>query len=71
MEAQFSTPFVIASYLLDPTPNPNWFTPDKFNDPRIMELAKCVQGTIRVIPCSIPLMYSRAAANSKDGYHHH
>ena len=44
MEAQFSTPFVIASYLLDPTPNPNWFTPDKFKDPRIMELAKRVKG---------------------------
>ena len=44
MEAQFSTPFVIASYLLDPTPNPNWFTPDKFNEPRIMELAKRVKG---------------------------
>ena len=43
MEAQFSMPFVIASYLLDPTPNPRWFTPDKFKDPKILELAKRVK----------------------------
>lgn len=43
MEAQFSMPFVIASYLLDPTPNPRWFTPDKFKDPKILELAKKVK----------------------------
>ena len=43
MEAQFSMPFVVASYLLDPTPNPRWFTPDKFRDPKVMELAKRVK----------------------------
>ena len=43
MEAQFSMPFVIASYLLDPTPNPRWFTPDKFKDPKVLELAKKVK----------------------------
>lgn len=43
MEAQFSTPFVIASYLLDPTPSPQWFTPDKFKDPKVLELAKRVK----------------------------
>ncbi len=43
MEAQFSMPFVVASYLLDPTPNPRWFTPDKFRDPAVLELAKRVK----------------------------
>lgn len=43
MEAQFSTPFVVASYLLDPTPSPRWFTPDKFRDPKVLALAKRVK----------------------------
>ncbi|NCB62993.1 MAG: MmgE/PrpD family protein [Clostridia bacterium] len=43
MEAQFSMPFVIASYLLDPVPGPHWFTPDRFADPKVMELAKRVK----------------------------
>ena len=43
MEAQFSMPFVIASYLLDPTPNPRWFSPEKFRDPKVLELAKKVK----------------------------
>ena len=38
MEAQF-----IASYLLDPTPNPRGFNPDKFKEPNVMELAKRVK----------------------------
>ena len=43
MEAQFSMPFVIASYLLDPTPHPRRFPPGQVKDPKVMELAKRVK----------------------------
>lgn len=43
MEAQFSIPYVIASALVDPEPGPNWYTEEKFNDPKIMEYGKKVK----------------------------
>lgn len=43
MEAQFSIPYVIAAALLDPNPGPNWYTEDKFKDPKIIEIAKKVK----------------------------
>ena len=42
-ETQFSIPFVVASYLLDPVSGPQWFTKDKFKDPKLMDLAKRVK----------------------------
>lgn len=36
MEAQFSIPYVIAASLLDPEPGPNWYTEEKFKDPRLL-----------------------------------
>lgn len=37
MEAQFSIPYVIAAALTDPQPGANWYTEDKFKDPKILE----------------------------------
>lgn len=39
MEAQFSIPYVIAAYLTDPRPGPNWYTPEMFKDPKVLALA--------------------------------
>lgn len=43
MEAQFSIPYVIAAALIDPNPGPNWYTEEKFNDPKIIEYGKKVK----------------------------
>ena len=43
MEAQFSTPYLIAVSLLDPEPGHHWFTREKFTDPRVLELAHRVK----------------------------
>lgn len=43
MEAQFSIPYVIAASLLDPQPGPNWYTEEKFRDPKLIEYAKKVK----------------------------
>lgn len=43
MEAQFSIPYVIAAMLLDPKPGPNWYTPEMFKDPKLIEYAKKVK----------------------------
>lgn len=43
MEAQFSIPYVIAAALIDPEPGPNWYTEEKFNDPKIIEYGKKVK----------------------------
>ena len=37
--AQFSIPFVIASYLYDHTPGAQWYAPEKLRDPKIIALA--------------------------------
>lgn len=38
-QAQFSAPFMIAAYLLNPVPGPAWFDESMLTDPRILELA--------------------------------
>ena len=43
MEAQFSIPYVIAAALIDPMPGPNWYSEDKFKDPKIIEYGKKVK----------------------------
>ncbi|MDR1088012.1 MAG: MmgE/PrpD family protein [Coriobacteriales bacterium] len=43
MEAQFSTPFVVASVLLDPSPGSGWYAPEKLRDPAVLELASKVK----------------------------
>ena len=43
-QAQFSAPFMLAAYLLEPTPGPGWFDRAKLKDPRILELAAKVHG---------------------------
>lgn len=39
MAAQFSIPYVIAARLLEPQPGPNWYTPEMFGNPELLELA--------------------------------
>ncbi|MBC5735694.1 MmgE/PrpD family protein [Lawsonibacter faecis] len=43
-QAQFSAPFMLAAYLLEPTPGPGWFDRAKLTDPKILELAAKVHG---------------------------
>lgn len=43
-QAQFSAPFMLAAYLLNPTPGPVWFDRAKLTDPDILELASKVHG---------------------------
>ncbi|MDR1358377.1 MAG: MmgE/PrpD family protein [Coriobacteriales bacterium] len=43
MESHFSTPFVVASVLLDPTPGSNWYSPENLKDPTVLELAAKVK----------------------------
>lgn len=38
-DAQFSIPFCLASYLVDPIAGRNWFLPEKLKDPEILEIA--------------------------------
>lgn len=44
-DAQFSIPFCIARYLLDPTPSADWFGPDSLKDPATLALAAKVEAT--------------------------
>jgi len=39
VDAEFSIPFCIATLMYDPEPGPNWYTEEKRNDPKILELA--------------------------------
>ena len=41
--AQFSIPFVLASWLLDPVPGAKWYAPEKYTDPAVLALAKKVK----------------------------
>ena len=41
--AQFSIPFVIASWLRDPNPGAHWYTAEKMKDPKTIALAKRVK----------------------------
>jgi 2-methylcitrate dehydratase PrpD len=43
IDAQFSIPYCLAAILLDPEPGPNWFTDEKLNDPKVLELASKVR----------------------------
>ena len=43
-QAQFSAPFMLASYLLNPVPGPNWFDEKKLKDDEILSLAAKVHG---------------------------
>ncbi len=49
LDAQFSAPFCLASYLIDPTPGAAWFTEDKLKDPKVLELASKVKGVGPVV----------------------
>ena len=42
-QAQFSGPFMIAAYLLNPVPGPKWFDLSMLRDPKILELAAKVK----------------------------
>ena len=48
LDAQFSAPFCMASYLIDPNPGASWFTEDKLKDPKVLELAGKVKGVGQV-----------------------
>jgi 2-methylcitrate dehydratase PrpD len=39
MDAQFSIPYCIAALMHEPEPGPNWYTEEKLEDPKILELA--------------------------------
>jgi len=43
-DAQFSIPFCIAQYLLNPSAGAHWFRPDSLTDPKAIELATLVTG---------------------------
>lgn len=43
-QAQFSAPFMLAAYLLNPVPGPSWFDSSKLTDPDILELAGRIHG---------------------------
>lgn len=43
-DAQFSIPFCVARFLLDPKPGAEWFRPESLNDPQVLELAARVSG---------------------------
>lgn len=42
-QAQFSAPFMLAAYLLNPVPGPAWFDRSMLTDPKILELAAKVE----------------------------
>ena len=42
-QAQFSAPFMLATYLLDPVPGPAWFDENKLKDPNILKYAAKVK----------------------------
>lgn len=44
-DAQFSIPFCIAKYLLDPVPSANWFRPESLSDPATLALTAKVDAT--------------------------
>ena len=44
-DAQFSIPFCVANYLLDPTPSADWFRPERLRDPATLALAAKVDAT--------------------------
>lgn len=43
-QAQFSAPFMLATYLLNPVPGPAWFDESKLTDPELLALAGKVEG---------------------------
>lgn len=43
VDAQFSIPYCVAAYLLDPEPGPNWYTEKRLRDPGLLELASRVK----------------------------
>ena len=43
-DAQFSIPFCVAKFLLDPTPAADWFRAESLEDPQVIELATKVSG---------------------------
>lgn len=43
-QAQFSAPFILASYVLDPNPGQAWFDESKLKDPDILAVAAKVKG---------------------------
>ena len=42
VDAEFSIPYCIAAMMHDPEPGPNWYTEEKRNDPKIIDLSKKV-----------------------------
>lgn len=49
--AEFSIPFVIASYLLDPVPGAQWYAPEKMTDPAVLALARKVKAGPSEMEC--------------------
>ena len=43
-QAQFSVPFALASVICDPNPGPQWYSPEKLKDRRVLDIAKKVRG---------------------------
>ena len=44
VQAQFSMPFMLAAYFLDPNPGKQWFRKELLTDPKVLELAGRVHG---------------------------
>jgi 2-methylcitrate dehydratase PrpD len=44
LDAQFSVPYCFAVYLLDHEPKASWFSEDKLNDKKVLEIASKVKG---------------------------
>jgi 2-methylcitrate dehydratase PrpD len=42
-DAQFSIPYCIAAFLLDPKPGPNWFSDERLEDPDVLRIAAKVK----------------------------
>lgn len=49
VDAEFSIPFCIATLMHDPEPGPNWYTEEKRNDPKIIELSGKVKAEGEIV----------------------
>lgn len=43
-QAQFSVPFALASVICDPRPGPQWYSPERLKDPKVLSIAAKVKG---------------------------
>lgn len=63
-QAQFSMPFMLASYICDPTPGSNWLRRERLSDPEILAVA----AKIKSGP-SEPLLMPKCFKNFQKGHH--